>query len=430
MPNVVTKVSFSYQSKNNSEKIKNDKKKILKNIFKETDINLLKDNCKKIFSNKINMSQDNDSINTICTQRNYFSSPYSFTKSMVDYAIITFIKDIINKNNDFTRLIEIFSNPKNFKSSFIKFLKSLNVNNIEYIPQSYLNIKYLENIAKIKLNNIDLDLKQYNFKIINNYKAVKNKTFRDLTQGEIEQLKTESKKYFVNKVNHVLTSSGLENKTEMILQLTFFLKATNLILRKFTNCSFNFNDFKKFAGTIFDFLNITAEQDKFDFLNYAFILNFHKNIGLYWKRALIQTPLIIATSVCLCITVFGAIYIAKDWFLTMIGAAVEGAHDLEGVGNDMIIERLGLNFNAGDRLYSYTDGMQSIFNKLSIKYQGLDYDGIELNEKIPSNNQLYKLLNSELPKQDKLNCLINVMKKLSNEGATIRNSNIDLIDII
>lgn len=443
----VQSVSFAYQAKNNSKKIKNEKKEILKNLFNaKDDIENLKENCKFIFSDKKNSIKINDeaieknsnksSLQTICTQRNYFSSERSFTKSMIDYAIIVFFKDILETNNDnkFKKLIEIFSNPNNFKNAFNKFLKSLgvenNIYNINNIPKNYLSIQYLGNISKIKLNTIDLDLKGYNFKTINNCKSVKNKVFRELHQDEIKDLKIKSFNYFVEKIKTIDTTDiNIEKnkkEAEKILKLAFFLKATNLILRKFTNCRFNFNDFNELANPLFNLLDIKDDNEKFDFLNHAFMLNFHRNVGLYCKRSG-QILLIAATAAALCITVFGAIYIAREWYLTIIGAAVEGAHDFEGVGKDMIFERLGMNFQAGDRIHSYTKGMTNIFDQLSIKYNQLD--NINLSEKLPSNDQLDELLNSNISKEEKLNCLKNIMNKLFDEGSTIRNGDLNLIDI-
>ncbi len=388
-------------------------------------------------------------IDILRTHRNSFSSLNKPTKSMVDFAVIMFIIIKISETNknisdiekiDFNPIKNIFASNEHFKIAFKKFSIEHKIK-VDNIPNSYLeSIKYDGVFSIIKLNNIDFDMSNFNSSTKSEYICVKNQHIRKFfNNNQINEKKSEAKKYFNNLIKKKIdTIEDKDIRNDAILKLSLFMKTINLAQRKFVKSKFNYSQLIELATPIFDALKIKDEKEKIDFIKHSIFINFHKNNGLHLKRVTLQIPLITLATAALFMTVVGAIYLASDWWFTIVGATVEGAHDIEGVGRDMILEKLGGNFNVGDRLYSYTNNMEKIWLKLSNSFDRESDTMENINDKFKGsslyytnirNKDLHKFLNNKSENDKKIAKFREIMNKLKSESTQIRNSDLKLTDL-
>lgn len=394
-------------------------------------------------------SATKNSIDILRTHRNSFSSLNKPTKSMVDFAVIMFIIIKIRETNknisdiekiDFNPIKNIFASNKHFKIAFKKFSIEHKIK-VDNIPDSYLkSIKYDGVFSIIKLNNIDFDMSNFNSSTKSEYICVKNQHIRKFfNNNQINEKKSIAKEYFNNLIkDKINTIKDKDILKDAILKLSLFMKTINLAQRKFVKSKFTFFQLMELAAPVFEALSIKDEKEKIAFIEHSIFINFHKNNGLHLKRVTIQIPLITAATAALCATVIGAIYLASDWWFTIVGATVEGAHDVEGVGRDMIFEKLGGNFNVGDRLYSYTNSMKEIWLNLSNSFDKESDTTENINNKFKGsslyynnikNQALHEYLKDKSANYIKIAKFREITENLKNESAQIRHSDLKLMDL-
>lgn len=298
-----------------------------------------------------------------------------FTRSTADIAVTIFISQY--------HVDDCFDELGNLdKNKFNAFLKErIGEDNFKKISQSHLYkyiscIKLNRNLGLIRFNNYNLDVSNkvrgIKSKLFQDYDKIKNKFIRkNYNTEDIIAAKDVALKYFKNlheeKIN---TISNSDDKHALISQIIFSSNIINISTRNLIENTLTYDILSTFLKPVFDKLNISTDEEKYQFLNNLILINYHRNVGMYIKR--IPKAIAFAVLISLPLAALAGMLISGasaginfGWFaacLVGVGAVAEVGGDFINYGG--IIKNANEYTNSGDSLKSTTQTYKSLENFL------------------------------------------------------------------
>ncbi len=376
-------------------------------------INITSNTTKKLLESILLGQQDADNANNqvITSLRqnrnnnviyNWFGVTKEITQSATSAAVIVYLKSL-NKIKD--GFVNGVFNIEGFKSFICNSNNLGNVCGVETFAKinGYLaDIKYSEALSIIVfgsnygieasiLSNSDGNYVMNKIKEFEN-NDIKNKQFRkSYSEKEIIQAKRMAEKYFTNTIKNKISQLQEDKKESIIGQIIYLNQMINVAARDLSHYAVGYSTLQCLAQNVFTELELNSVEEKIQFCNNLFLVNYHRHGGMSGQVTVKGTarvlwnllPVISVTGMIITGIVALAISGPLGW-LALAGAFIEGAGLLLNYNsrNDQVREFT----NLGDAITANTNTYNHVKDALYTLLSSDAQDRVTKN--IPSNKTI------------------------------------------